>query len=208
MILIYIVIIKMKTENNVGPEKPYNIVVPFNIPGKSDLGTLDLNKIFQVNLNYNFDSLKALLEGLVASYQKTEEEIERLKNNSKGKDIKINKLENKIIDLNVLLSSSMGDEENVAKLQEMKSKLTKEEQNIEITGETEKIPLDQNEENIDKEKNISKNLERDTKTKRILVPKKRKKFHAPLNNDIKLEVDINNGEMINKIIVSINYIYI
>ena len=33
-----------------------------------------LKKIFQVNLNYNFDSIKTLLEGIVALYKETEEE--------------------------------------------------------------------------------------------------------------------------------------
>ena len=198
----------MKTENNVESEKPYNIVVPFNIPGKSNLGTLDLNKIFQVNINYNFDSLKALLEGLVSSYQKTEEEIERLKNNIKGKDIKINKLENKVMELNILISSSKGDEENVVKLQEMKSKLTIGENNMEMSGQTEKITSGKKEENKDKEGSSSKKLERDIRGKKVQLSKKRKKFHAPMNNDIKLEVDINNNDLINKIIVSKNYIYI
>ena len=56
-----------KTEKKDNGTKPYNIVVPFNIPGKPDIGLLDLNKIFQVNFNYNFDSLKILLEGLITS---------------------------------------------------------------------------------------------------------------------------------------------
>ena len=67
----------MKTENIIETEKPHNIMVPFNVPGKPDIGLFDLNKIFQVNLNYNFDSLKTLLEGLVSSYKKNEEQLER-----------------------------------------------------------------------------------------------------------------------------------
>lgn len=194
----------MKTENKVESEKPYNIVVPFNVPGKPDIGTLDLNKIFQVNFNYNFDSLKTLLEGLVASYQKTEEEIEKLKNSIKGKDIKIYELENKIIDLNILVSSSMGDEDNVAKLQEMKSKLSIGEYNMENNNQKEKMPPSQKEgdNEKDKEKKSPKNLGRVTRTKRVHIPKKRKKFHPPINNDIKLEVELSNDDLINKIIVS------
>ena len=70
-------------------KKPYNIVVPFNVPGKPDIGLLDLNEIFKLNINYNFDSLKSLLEGLVSSYKKSEEELESIKSYNRVKDIKI-----------------------------------------------------------------------------------------------------------------------
>ena len=43
-------------------------------PNITDIGLLELKKIFQVNLNYNFDSIKTLLEGIVALYKETEEE--------------------------------------------------------------------------------------------------------------------------------------
>ena len=113
----------MKTDNVLHLEKPHNIVVPFNVPGKPDIGLFDLNKIFQVNLNYNFDSLKTLLEGIVASYKKTEEEIENLKVSNKTKDKKINDLEQKMIDLNILLCNSIGDTDAVERLKGLKSKL-------------------------------------------------------------------------------------
>ena len=116
----------MKTEKNQindNTSKPYNIVVPFNIPGKPDIGLLDLNKIFQVNLNYNFDSLKILLEGLINSYKNTQEELENIRAYNKVKDIKIKDLEQKMLDLNILLNKSLGNSEEVEKLKDLKDKL-------------------------------------------------------------------------------------
>ena len=128
----------MKTDNILQVEKPHNIIVPFNVPGKPDIGLLDLNKIFQVNLNYNFDSLKTLLEGIVASYKKTEEELDILKVCNKTKDKKINELEQKMIDLNIMLSNSLGDTDAVERLKDMKSKLAAGE-NIEVEAKIEKV---------------------------------------------------------------------
>ena len=120
---------KMKTAKSETKEngtKPYNIVVPFNIPGKPDIGLLDLNKIFQVNFNYNFDSLKILLEGLITSYKKTEEELENLRAYNKVKDKKIKQMEQNMIDLNILLNNTLGKTEEVEKLKELKQKLSEE----------------------------------------------------------------------------------
>ena len=116
-------------------KKPYNIVVPFNVPGKPDIGLLDLNEIFKLNINYNFDSLKSLLEGLVSSYKKSEEELESIKSYNRVKDIKIKELEQKLLDLNILISNSLGNAEEVEKLKEMKLQLEKEiiEQPKEVT---------------------------------------------------------------------------
>ena len=107
-------------------KKPYNIVVPFNVPGKPDIGLLDLNEIFKLNINYNFDSLKSLLEGLVSSYKKSEEELESIKSYNRVKDIKIKELEQKLLDLNILISNYLGNAEEVEKLKEMKLQLEKE----------------------------------------------------------------------------------
>ena len=187
----------MKTDNVLHLEKPHNIVVPFNVPGKPDIGLLDLNKIFQVNLNYNFDSLKTLLEGIVASYKKTEEEIETLKVCNKTKDKKINDLEQKMIDLNILLCNSIGDTDAVERLKDLKSKLASGE-NIEIEAKIEKLSTIK-----EKTKDTPKKMEKPVRTKRVIIPKKRKKIHAPGNKDIQLEIQVGNDDLINKIIVSL-----
>ena len=192
----------MKTDNILKVEKPHNIIVPFNVPGKPDLGLFDLNKIFQVNLNYNFDSLKTLLEGIVASYKRTEEELDNLKISNKTKDKKINSLEEKIIDLNILISNSIGDTDAVERLKDMKSKLASGDNNIEYDTKMQKIPVKEKE----KEKGTVKKMERPERTKRVIVPKKRKKIHAPGNKDIQLEIQVGNDDLTNKIIVSIKYL--
>jgi hypothetical protein len=194
----------MKTENISETEKPYNIMVPFNVPGKPDIGLFDLNKIFQVNLNYNFDSLKTLLEGLVSSYKKNEEEIEKLKENCKEKDMKIDELEGKIIDLNILINSSLGDNEAVEKLKDMKSKFSIGQYNLQFSPQVQSQQMGKekkDEKDSDKEK--QKQFRKPNRTKRVHVPKRRKKIHAPINNDVKLEIKLENDDLINRIIVSI-----
>ena len=190
----------MKTDNNILKvvEKPHNIIVPFNVPGKPDIGLLDLNKIFEVNVNYNFDSLKTLLEGLVASYKKTEEELDNLRVNNKIKDKKINELEQKMIDLNILLSNSIGDTDAVDRLKDMKEKIVSG-QDLLFEAKIDKIPV-RKEQN--KENESPKKIEKPIRTKRVLIPKKRKKIRPPGNKDVKLEVEIGNDDLINRIIVS------
>jgi hypothetical protein len=195
----------MKTENIIETEKPHNIMVPFNVPGKPDIGLFDLNKIFQVNLNYNFDSLKTLLEGLVSSYKKSEEEIEKLKENSKEKDMKINELEGKIIDLNILINSSLGDKEAVEKLKDMKSQLSIGQYNLEFSPQVQSLQKGkEKKEEKDSDKETQKLFKKPNRTKRVHVPKRRKKIHPPINNDVKLEIKLENDDLINRIIVSIN----
>ena len=189
----------MKTDKILQVEKPHNIIVPFNVPGKPDIGLLDLNKIFQVNLNYNFDSLKTLLEGIVASYKKTEEELDILKVCNKTKDKKINELEQKMIDLNIMLSNSLGDTDAVERLKDMKSKLSAGE-NIEVEAKIEKVRAIKKDN--DKEKESEKKMEKPVRIKRVNLSKKRKKIHAPGNKDIQLEIQVGNEDLTNKIIVS------
>ena len=126
----------MKTdlpENKDNKTKPHNVVVPFDIPGKPDIGIFDLNKIFQ--FNFNFDSLKILLEGLITSYKKTQEELENINAYNKVKNAKLDDLEKKLIDLNILINESLGNDVEVEKLKESKEKETKEniEANKDIT---------------------------------------------------------------------------
>ena len=165
-----------KTETKDNGTKPYNIVVPFNIPGKPDIGLLDLNKIFQVNFNYNFDSLKILLEGLITSYKKTEEELENLRAYNKVKDNKIKDLEQKMIDLNILLLNSQGKAEEVEKLKELKQKLSEEEEEEIKVIQKPKIKIEKKEENEEtKTLNVSSKTSVKRKSAKI-QPKKRKKY--------------------------------
>ena len=194
-----------KTETKDNGTKPYNIVVPFNIPGKPDIGLLDLNKIFQVNFNYNFDSLKILLEGLITSYKKTEEELENLRAYNKVKDNKIKDLEQKMIDLNILLLNSQGKAEEIEKLKELKQKLSEEieEEEVKVIQQP-RIKIEKKEEN---EETKTLNVSSETSVKRKsakMQPKKRKKIHAPVNKDVKLDIQIGNDELINKIIKKVN----
>jgi hypothetical protein len=49
-------------------------------------GELDLNKIFQLNLSYNFDLLKTVLEGILKAQKATQQELNDLKNENQLKD--------------------------------------------------------------------------------------------------------------------------
>jgi hypothetical protein len=204
---------KMKTAKSETKEngtKPYNIVVPFNIPGKPDIGLLDLNKIFQVNFNYNFDSLKILLDGLISSYKKTEEELENLRAYNKVKDKKIKDMEQNMIDLNILLNNTLGKTEEVEKLKELKQKLSEEdvEEEIKVIAQPKKNIEKKEEKEVKEEKEektINASDESLIKKKSSKIPtKKRKKIHAPINKDVKLDIQIGNDDLINKIIKKVN----
>lgn len=52
-------------------------------------GILDLNKVFQLNVSYNFDLLKTVLDGLLKSQKSMQEELNDLKNKNQEKDDKI-----------------------------------------------------------------------------------------------------------------------
>ena len=216
-----------KTQINDTESKPYNIVVPFNIPGKPDIGLLDLNKIFQVNLNYNFDSLKILLEGLINSYKNTQEELKNIRSYNQVKDTKIKELEQKMLDLNILLNKTLGNSEEVEKLKNLKDKLVnKDEEEEEIITIKPNVNININKVNkeIKENKEISyqtqnqsqsnsletdklnkssppKSLKKQSAIKNI---KKRKKIHAPINKDVKLDIQLGNDEIINKIIKKVN----
>ena len=186
----------MKTdlpENKDNKTKPHNVVVPFDIPGKPDIGIFDLNKIFQ--FNFNFDSLKILLEGLITSYKKTQEELENINAYNKVKNAKLDDLEKKLIDLNILINESLGNDVEVEKLKESKEKETKE--NIEANKDITVANQEFKKENIISEK----------KEKRYYSSKsskKVKKIHAPINDNIKLDIQVGNDEIINNIIKKIN----
>ena len=219
-----------KTQINDTASKPYNIVVPFNIPGKPDIGLLDLNKIFQVNLNYNFDSLKILLEGLINSYKNTQEELENIRSYNQVKDTKIKELEQKMLDLNILLNKTLGNSEEVEKLKNLKDKLVNKDEeeeeiipikpnaNININKVNKEIKENKENKEISyqtQNQSQSNSLETDKlnkssppkslkKQSAIKNIKKRKKIHAPINKDVKLDIQLGNDEIINKIIKKVN----
>ena len=60
-----------------------------SIENAGDEGILDLNKVFQLNVSYNFDLLKTVLDGLLKSQKSMQEEINDLKNKNQEKDDKI-----------------------------------------------------------------------------------------------------------------------
>jgi hypothetical protein len=49
-------------------------------------GELDLNKIFQLNLSYNFDLLKTVLDGILKAQKSMQQEITDLKNDNQLKE--------------------------------------------------------------------------------------------------------------------------
>ena len=61
-------IITNQIDSSAGPDSP---------------GILDLNKIFQLNLSYNFDLLKTVLDGILKSKKAQQKEIDDLKNQNK-----------------------------------------------------------------------------------------------------------------------------
>lgn len=60
-----------------------------SIENAGDEGILDLNKVFQLNVSYNFDLLKTVLDGLLKSQKSMQEELNDLKNKNQEKDDKI-----------------------------------------------------------------------------------------------------------------------
>jgi hypothetical protein len=63
------------------------------ITNKNDIGSssnnegeLDLNKIFQLNLSYNFYLLKTVLDGILKAQKSMQQEITDLKNDNQLKE--------------------------------------------------------------------------------------------------------------------------
>lgn len=190
-----------------------NISIPLRMNTKNKEGGInrslfDLNKIFQFNFSYNFDLLKTLLESIIKSQKTTEEEIINLKQNIKKKDHKIQELEKNLIDVNILVSTSTGDEETVKKLMESKAKIEKEKENEneikntetikESDGEIDDKKVNTDDSNTDKGNNKINNNKENSSQYSL---SKYKKIRPP-SNDIKIEPGENNNELVNKIIVS------
>ena len=85
------------TETPIATDSPRSVAIPFNIEGLNDSNMCDLNKVFQINFTYNVDLLKNLLEGILKFQKSTEEELEMIKEDNKEKNIKIRKLESKLL---------------------------------------------------------------------------------------------------------------
>lgn len=60
-----------------------------SIENAGEEGVLDLNQVFQLNVSYNFDLLKTVLDGLLKSQKSMQEELIDLKNKNQEKDDKI-----------------------------------------------------------------------------------------------------------------------
>ena len=69
---------------------------------RREIPIFDLNKIFQINLSYNFDILKSLLETLITNQVESQKELLNLK---KENEIKINEIERMIVDMKIALSN-------------------------------------------------------------------------------------------------------
>ena len=82
----------------------------FNIEVDSQNTTYDLNKIFHIDLSYNFDLLKDLLSTIIK--------------NQKLKDDKILDLENQLIEFKNYFNESLKDPESIKKIQESKTKVS------------------------------------------------------------------------------------
>ena len=93
-------------EKEIELEKPFN--VELNENNTQEKTTIDLNKIFHIDLSYNFDLLKDLLSTIIK--------------NQKLKDDKILDLESQIIDFKALFNEITQDPEKTKKLQESRSK--------------------------------------------------------------------------------------
>ena len=95
-------------ENEKENEKEYNVEV--NEKNSHHKAIFDLNKIFHIDLSYNFDLLKDLLSKIITNQQL--------------KDDKILDLESQLIDFKNLFNESLKDPETLQKLQENKSKIS------------------------------------------------------------------------------------
>ena len=102
-----------KNENNKNENKMREIPI------------FDLNKIFHINLSYNFDTLKSLLETLITNQVESQKELLNLK---KENEIKINEIERVIVDMKIALSNPHP--KVLEELQKEKQKLQKESQKI------------------------------------------------------------------------------
>lgn len=88
--------------------KQYNIEI--NDQNTQQKTIFDLNKIFHLDLSYNFDLLKNLLFSMIKNQQ--------------SKDDKIADLESQLLDFKIIFNEAVGDPETARKLKEAKPKMT------------------------------------------------------------------------------------
>ena len=92
-------------EKEIETENAFN--VELNENNNHSKTTIDLNKIFHIDLSYNFDLLKDLLSTIIK--------------NQKLKDDKILDLESQILDFKSLFNEIMNDPEKTKKIQESRA---------------------------------------------------------------------------------------
>ena len=91
-------------EKEIEAENAFNVELNENNQTKT---TIDLNKIFHIDLSYNFDLLKDLLSTIIK--------------NQKLKDDKILDLESQILDFKTLFNEILKDPEKTKKIQESRA---------------------------------------------------------------------------------------
>lgn len=94
------------TETAIMIDTPRSVAIPFNIEGLNESNMCDLNKVFQINFSYNIELLKNLLEGMLKFQKSIEEELESIREDNKEKNMKIRKLETKLMGLENISNSS------------------------------------------------------------------------------------------------------
>ena len=164
------------TETPIMTDSPRSVAIPFNMEGLSESNMCDLNKVFQINFSYNIELLKNLLEGILKFQKTTEEELESIKEDNKEKNMKIRKLESK------LMGMGRDNISNQIKIKINEDKKDKDKIDEKRPKKVEHIFASENNEN----KNILK-----------------KTIYNPQDDNITLQTSDSNTDIINKIIVSI-----
>jgi hypothetical protein len=163
------------TETPIMTDSPRSIAIPFNMEGLNESNMCDLNKVFQINFSYNVELLKNLLEGILKFQKTTEEEIEAIKEDNKDKNMKIRKLESK------LMGMGRDNISNQIKIKINEDKKDKDKVDEKKPKKVEPILISENNEN----KNMIK-----------------KTIYNPQDDNIILQTSDSNMDIINKIIVS------
>ena len=164
------------TETPIMTDSPRSVAIPFNMEGLSESNMCDLNKVFQINFSYNVDLLKNLLEGILKFQKTTEEELESIKEDNKEKNMKIRKLESK------LMGMGRDKTSNQIKIKINEDAKDKDKIDEKRPKKVEPILASENNEN----KNIIK-----------------KAIYNPQDDNNTLQTSDSNTDIINKIIVSI-----
>lgn len=163
------------TETPIMTDSPRSIAIPFNMEGLNESNMCDLNKVFQINFSYNIELLKNLLEGILKFQKTTEEEIEAIKEDNKDKNMKIRKLESK------LMGMGRDNISNQIKIKINEDKKDKDKIDEKKPKKVEPILISENNEN----KNMIK-----------------KTIYNPQDDNNILQTSDSNMDIINKIIVS------